>query len=87
MKRRKYFALLLAALLAVSTLAGCGGNQGSAAAPAEAGEGETAAAAADTIAIAYNKPLDSFSPVSVLPDQTTTSCIFEPLWRDVKNKC
>ena len=38
---------------------------------------------ADTVIIAYNKAVDSFSPLLSVVDQATTTVIFEPLWKIV----
>lgn len=35
----------------------------------------------DTVSIAYNKAVDTFTPIAEVPEQATTSMIFEPLWR------
>ena len=90
MKTRKRFAAVLAMIMALCLLAGCG-------APAEPVtpdapvadapvEDVVANPAVDTITVAYNKVMETYTWLSALPDQATASMIYEPLWRDVQGE-
>ena len=37
----------------------------------------------DTVTIAYNKDIDSFSPIVSVTEQASTTVIFEPMWKTV----
>ena len=102
MKKMKVFAAIMAILLTLSIFAGCTPQTPQPGQPTQAPQpGQPTQApnpeqptqapdpsvpAVDSISIAYNKPLDTFSPVQGLPDQFTTSNIFEPLWRSVNKE-